>query len=87
MAPKGDKAYHIMYIADEARHSHYLPLAQKMIDSFEVIVESTVDSDIFLLSSLSTKDYDKKKKTHLPYLTLILQLQEIGPVQKIQEIP
>jgi hypothetical protein len=51
-----------MYIADEARHSYYLPFVQKMIDSFEVIVDSTVDSDGFLSSSLSTKDYDKKEE-------------------------
>jgi hypothetical protein len=49
LAPKGDKAYHIMYIADEARYSYYLPLAQKMIDSFEVIVDSTDDSDVIFV--------------------------------------
>ena len=62
LTSKGDKAYHIMYIAYEARYSYYLPLVQKMIDSFEVIVDSTVDSDGFLSSSLSTKDYDKKEE-------------------------
>jgi hypothetical protein len=33
---KGDKAYHITYAANETRYYDYIPLVQKMIDSFEI---------------------------------------------------
>ena len=38
---KGDKAYHITYAANETRYNDYLPLAQKIIDSFEIGTMST----------------------------------------------
>jgi hypothetical protein len=34
---KGDKAYHITYATNETRYNDYLPPAQKMIDSFEIL--------------------------------------------------
>ena len=38
---KENKAYHITYAADVARYPDYLPLAQKIIDSFEIGTMST----------------------------------------------
>jgi hypothetical protein len=38
---KENKAYHITYAADMARYPDYLPLAQKIIDSFEIDTMST----------------------------------------------
>ena len=38
---KENKAYHITYAADVARYTDYLPLAQKIIDSFEIGTMST----------------------------------------------
>ena len=34
---KGENIYQIQYVAEPTRFEHYMPLVQKMIDSFEII--------------------------------------------------
>ncbi|MGC1134916.1 MAG: tetratricopeptide repeat protein, partial [Nitrososphaeraceae archaeon] len=39
---RGDKAYWVGYVAPSTNYSNYIPIAQKMIDSFEIIEDNTI---------------------------------------------
>ena len=60
---KGDKAYVIDYIAgSKATYSNYLPIAQKMIDSFQIVNAKTTTPTIATTASSSATQTNPNNK-------------------------